>query len=430
MVIPKIFEFSHERIVDDIEFRLNMDCRHCNSHLKTVILDLGFAPPSNSYVEYSDANRPELYYPLRILVCEVCWLVQTEDYPGVRSLFNSDYAYFSSVSTSWLAHAKLYAEMIIKKLDLSAQSMVVELAANDGYLLSNFMSAGIPCLGIEPTSSTAAAAEQKGIPILCNFFTNSLAQELANKGKSADLIIGNNVYAHVPDINDFTLGLKTLLKPGGTITLEFPHVLKLVNEALFDTVYHEHFSYLSLYNVMRIFALAGLRVYDVEELRTHGGSLRIYGCHSDDNRSATSDVFRLLDREKEEGLFRLDSYSLLQERSNNIKDDLVLFLIRQKKSGKTVAGYGAAAKGNTLLNFAGIRPDLIPYVCDAALSKQNKYLPGSHIPILDPNELRTYKPDVVLLLPWNIKDELVTQLSFIREWNGRFAVAIPKLRMF
>ena len=407
-----------------------MNCRHCYHPLHHAFLDLGFAPPSNAYLTSADLKRPERYYPLKLFVCEHCWLVQTEDYAQADELFSHDYAYFSSVSQSWLAHAASYSEMIMKRLGLNEHSQVIEVAANDGYLLKNFVAAGIPCLGIEPTASTAAAAEKLDIPLVREFFGEALARHLVKEGKQADLILGNNVYAHVPDINDFTAGLKAVLKPGGTITLEFPHLMRLLEHTQFDTVYHEHFSYLSLHTVSRIFERAGLRVCDVEELPTHGGSMRVYGCHAEDARATTTVVAGLLAEEARNGMRELKTYIDFQPRADRVKDDLLLFLIEQKRAGKKVAAYGAAAKGNTLLNYAGIKPDLLPYVCDAAPSKQGKLLPGAHIPIEHPNLLRERKPDVVLILPWNIQAEVTQQLAHVREWGGKFAVAVPAMRVF
>jgi hypothetical protein len=404
-----------------------MNCRHCHAPLQHIFLDLGFAPPSNAYLSADDLLKPEVYFPLKLYVCEHCWLVQTEDYAEADELFRPDYAYFSSVSQSWLDHATRYTHMITERLALGKHSLVIEVAANDGYLLKNFVSAGIPCLGIEPTVGTAAAAEQLGIPVLREFFGQSLAQNLVAQGQRADLIIGNNVYAHVPDINDFTKGLKTALKDDGTITLEFPHLMRLLENTQFDTAYHEHFSYLSLYTVNRIFSTAGLRVWDVEELPTHGGSLRIYGCHSEDARNATTAVAKLLQKEEQAGLRHLETYRAFQPRADRIKDDLVTFLIVQKCAGKSVAAYGAAAKGNTLLNYAGIKPDLLPYVCDAAPSKQGKFLPGSHIPVFPPAILAERRPNILLILPWNIAPEVMGKQAIIRAWDGQFAVAVPQL---
>ena len=404
-----------------------MNCRHCNHLLEHIFLDLGFAPPSNAYLGEDDLIKPEHYYPLKLLVCEQCWLVQTEDYAQADELFSDDYAYFSSISQSWMTHSARYTEMITKRLGLNKNSHVIEVAANDGYLLKNFVSAGIPCLGIEPTASTAEAAEKLGIPILREFFGQTLAKELEAEGRRADLILGNNVYAHVPDINDFTLGLQTALKPGGTITLEFPHLMRLLEQTQFDTVYHEHFSYLSLHSVSQIFARAGLRVCDVEELPTHGGSLRVYGCHADDGRMTAESVATLQSKELQSGMRSLQVYQAFQSRADRVKDDLLQFLIEQKRAGKRVAAYGAAAKGCTLLNYAGIKPDLLPYVCDAAPSKQGKYLPGTHIPIYHPDVLNEFKPDIILILPWNIQTEVMEQLSHVRDWGAKFVVAVPSI---
>jgi 2-polyprenyl-3-methyl-5-hydroxy-6-metoxy-1,4-benzoquinol methylase len=406
-----------------------MNCRHCDHPLVHVFLDLGFAPPSNNYLSQADLNKPERYYPLKLFVCDHCWLVQTEDYAEANELFSHDYAYFSSVSKSWLAHAELYAEMITKRLGLNKQSQVIEVAANDGYLLKNFVTASIPCLGVEPTASTAAAAEKLGIPILREFFGQTLAKKLVADGKQADLIIGNNVYAHVPNINDFTAGLKVALKPGGTVTLEFPHLMRLLEQTQFDTVYHEHFSYLSLNSVSHIFALAGLRVFDVEELTTHGGSLRVYGCHAEDCRITAEAVSLVLKEEARRGMKSLSTYQAFQSHADRVKDDLLLFLIEQKRAGKCVAAYGAAAKGCSLLNYSGIKPDLLPYVCDASPFKQGKFLPGTHIPIEHPDVLSERKPDIVLILPWNIKAEVMQQMAHVNEWGGKFAVAVPLITL-
>lgn len=406
-----------------------MNCRHCQAHLEHVFLDLGFAPPSNAYLSADDLRAPELYFPLKLFVCSGCWLVQTAEYAQADKLFGDDYAYFSSVSQSWLKHAADYSEMITRRLGLDAGSLVIEVASNDGYLLRNFVAAGIPCLGIEPTGSTAEAAEALGIPVIREFFGVELARRLADEGRQADLIAGNNVFAHVPDINDFTAGLKTALKRGGTVTLEFPHVMQLIAQSQFDTVYHEHFSYLSLQTVARIFERAGLRVFDVEQLPTHGGSLRIYGCHQDDARPTTDVVTEILRKEDEFGLRSIDTYTSFQAKADAVKDGLVEFLIQQKRAGRRVAAYGAAAKGVTLLNYAGVKRDLLPYVCDAAPSKQGKFLPGNHVPIVHPDTVRADRPDLVLILPWNIADEVTRQHAYIAEWGGRFAVAVPGMRV-
>ena len=406
-----------------------MNCRHCARSLEHTFLDLGFAPLSNAYLSQHDLARPEKYFPLKIAVCDECWLVQTEDCALAVELFTSDYAYFSSTSTGWLAHAARYTEKIIAHLRLSRDNLVIEVASNDGYLLKNFVGAGIPCLGIEPTASTAAAAENIGIPVMREFFGEQLGRQLAATGKGADLIVGNNVYAHVPDINDFTRGLKAALKPGGTITLEFPHVMRLLEHTQFDTVYHEHFSYLSLYTVNRIFAAAGLRVWDVEELPTHGGSLRTYGCHAEDVREALPAVNALLAEESRRGLQTLSTYQDFQAKADRVKNDFLFFLVEQKRAGKKVAAYGAAAKGNTLLNYAGVKPDLLPFVCDAAAAKQGKFLPGSHIPILPPAALDLQRPDYLVILPWNIDAEVKLQNARLAKLGTKFVTAIPKLEI-
>ena len=404
-----------------------MNCRHCNSLPNQTFLDLGFAPPSNAYLSKDDLSKPEKYYPLKVKVCEECWLVQTEDYANADELFSSDYAYFSSTSTSWLTHAKEYSNKIISRLNLNKDSHVIEVASNDGYLLKNFKEANIPCLGIEPTESTAHAAEAIGINVIKKFFGETLAKELALEGKQADLIIGNNVYAHVPDINDFTKGLKALLKRTGIITLEFPHLLRLIEGTQFDTIYHEHFSYLSLYSVSKIFASCGLRIWDVEELETHGGSLRVYGCHEDDSREPLPSVDSILSKEKSYGLRKIETYKNFQPKVEKIKNDLLTFLIEQKEKGKKVVAYGAAAKGNTLLNYAGIKPDLLPFVFDAAESKQGKFLPGSHIPILNPHGMDQISTEYILVLPWNILGEIKEQLEANLKKQPQFLAGIPHL---
>lgn len=406
-----------------------MNCRYCKKHLEHPFLDLGFAPPSNAYLVADDLVRPEKYYPLRVKVCEHCWLVQTEDYAQADELFRSDYAYFSSTSTSWLAHATQYVDQITQRLNLSDASFVIEVASNDGYLLKNFIKKNIPCLGIEPTDSTAITAENLGIPVWREFFGEALAEKLVSEGKEADLIIGNNVYAHVPDLNDFTKGLKVVLKSGGTITLEFPHLMRLIEYKQFDTIYHEHFSYLSLYTVNHIFESVGLRVYDVEELSTHGGSLRVFGCHADDVRDTTLAVTTILTEEKRCGLRNLATYAYFQNSADDIKNNLLMFLIEQKRLGKKVVAYGAAAKGNTLLNYAGIKSDLLPVVCDAASAKQHKFMPGSHIPILPPSVLMERELDYVLILPWNIAKEVREQLAYLLNKGVRFVTAVPNLEI-
>lgn len=407
-----------------------MNCRHCQATLHTPFLDLGFAPPSNAYRTRESLAQPETTFPLRLHVCDTCWLVQTEDYAAADTLFNADYAYFSSTSKSWLEHARRYSAIAIERFHLGTDSFVIEIGSNDGYLLRNFVAAGIPCLGVEPTDSTAAAAEALGIPVRRAFFDSALADRVAREGAQADLVIGNNVFAHVPDINDFATGIERILKPYGTVTLEFPHFLQMVEGTQFDTAYHEHYSYLSLYTASRILGRAGLRIFDVDEIQTHGGSLRIYGCHTDDPRSDSPAVARVL-ADEDVGKLRSDvTYSDFQARAERVKDNLLLFLIEQKRSGRRVAAYGAAAKGNTLLNFAGVKPDLIRCVYDAARAKQGKYLPGSHIPILPTAELQEHRPDTVLILPWNLAGEVREQQRCIGAWGGRFAVALPRLELY
>ena len=404
-----------------------MKCRHCATPLAHTFLDLGFAPPSNAYLTVADLMKPEKYYPLKIKVCDQCWLVQTEDYAQADELFSPDYAYFSSTSTGWLAHAELFAEKITRQLQLTHDSLVIEVASNDGYLLKNFLEANIPCLGIEPTASTADAAEKLGISVVREFFGEQLGKHLAAEGKQADLIVGNNVYAHVPDINDFTRGLKATLKPGGTVTLEFPHLMRLIEHTQFDTVYHEHFSYLSLYTVVRIFKAVGLSVWDVEELPTHGGSLRIYGGHAENASHTSAAVSAMLAEEARRGLQTLATYQHFQVKADRVKDELLAFLIEKKRAGKKVAAYGAAAKGNTLLNYAGVKPDLLPFVCDAAGAKQEKFMPGSHIPILTPAVLFEQRPDYLVILPWNIAAEVRQQNAQLAELGTKFVTAVPQL---
>lgn len=407
-----------------------MKCRHCGSELHLPFLDLGNAPPSNAYLTEVAVLAPEIWFPLRILVCESCWLVQTEDHAGREALFTQDYAYFSSFSTTWLAHAKRYVAQMIERFGLNASSCVVEVAANDGYLLQYVKQAGIPCYGIEPTTSTASAARSKGIDIVERFFGGELAEELVQAGRLADLMVANNVLAHVPDINDFVSGFTRLLKPQGVATFEFPHLLRMVQENQFDTAYHEHYSYLSLTAVQRIFAANGLTVFDVEQLPTHGGSLRVFAQRSDaDVHEHSAAVAALLETEAQAGMTTPVFYQAFQRQAEKVKDDLVLFLIDAKRRGLKVGAYGAAAKGNTLLNFAGIRPDLLPYVADKNPAKQNKCMPGSRIPIVDEAHLKADRPDLTLILPWNLREEVMAQLAYVREWGGEFVTAVPALEV-
>jgi SAM-dependent methyltransferase len=398
--------------------------------LRTPFLDLGAAPPSNAYLQHDKLNTPEIWYPLRLMVCDACWLVQTEDYAGREALFTEDYAYFSSFSDSWLRHSEAYVAAMISRFALDAGSMVVEVAANDGYLLQYVARAGIPNYGIEPTASTARAARARGIDIVERFFGAALGEELAVSGRSADLIAANNVLAHVPDINDFVKGFAALLKRTGVATFEFPHLLRMVSENQFDTAYHEHYSYLSLTAVERIFASNGLRVFDVEEIPTHGGSLRVFAQRADADRQVSAGVAELLAREEEAGIRTQGFYAGFQKRAESVKLDFTTFLIEQRRSGRKVAAYGAAAKGNTLLNFAGIRSDLIAYVVDRNPAKAGKYMPGSRIPIVGEERLKKDSPDILVILPWNLKDEVAMQLADLRISGMRMAVAVPELTIF
>ena len=402
-----------------------MKCRNCQTPLKHVFLDLGAAPPSNAYLSADALHAPEVHYPLRVFVCHACWLVQTEDFAGRETFFSEDYAYFSATSQSWLAHAARFCTEMTDRFGLGPDSFVVEVASNDGYLLRNFVAADIPCLGIEPTRSTAEAATAIGVPTRQVFFGAEPGQQMQAQGEAADLIVGNNVYAHVPDIRDFTQGLAAALKPEGVVSLEFPHLMQLIQGDQFDTVYHEHFSYLSLGTVSTLFRDAGLRVFDVQELPTHGGSLRVLGCLDGASHGTTEKVADILAAEQAFGLTRAETYEGFTQRAEAIKNGLLSFLIEQRRAGKTVAGYGAAAKGNTLLNFAGVRPDLLSFVCDAAPGKQGKYLPGSRIPILPPEALERETPDTILILPWNIADEIRAQLAHL---DADFVTAIPEIR--
>ena len=407
-----------------------MQCRHCHAELTLPFIDLGTAPPSNAYLTRDQLAAPETWYPLRVFTCTNCWLVQTEDYAHHAELFSNDYAYFSSFSPSWLAHSQAYVEAMRERFSLGAASLVSEVAANDGYLLQYVKAAGIPCYGVEPTAGTAAAARAKGIDVVERFFGVALADELAQQGRQVDLVAANNVLAHVPDINDFTAGFARLLNPQGVATFEFPHLLRLVSECQFDTIYHEHFSYLSLCAVSRIFDCNGLSVFDVEEIPTHGGSLRVYAQRSDSGHHLTlAAVGALLERERAAGVTSTAYYEGFQSRAERIKDDFLAFLLDAKRQCKTVAGYGAAAKGNTLMNYAGIRPDLIAFVADRNPAKQGKYMPGSRVPIVAEQHLLDARPDCVVVFPWNLKAEVSQQLAYIRTWGGSLVAAVPKLEV-
>jgi len=415
-----------------------MNCRGCGAHLTLPLIDLGTSPPSNAYLRAEQLTQAEQWVPLKVGVCEQCWLVQTEDYTSAQSLFDADYAYFSSYSSSWLNHAERYVDEMVERFALDADSRVVEIAANDGYLLQYVAARGIPCLGIEPTRSTAAAARAKGLEIREVFFGQGAAQSLVQDGWSADLMAANNVLAHVPDINDFLKGFATLLKPAGVATFEFPHLLSLMADHQFDTLYHEHYSYLSLTAVQTLCERNGLEVFDVSRLPTHGGSLRVFvqradglrldglGLH-DPHRAVQATVQQLLDEEREAGVMTRAFYATLAPAAERIKHQLLRFLLQAKADGKRVAGYGAAAKGNTLLNYAGVKPDLLAWVADANPHKQGKFLPGSRIPVVSPERIAEEKPDYLLVLPWNLLTEVSEQQAQVRSWGARFVIAVPEL---
>jgi 2-polyprenyl-3-methyl-5-hydroxy-6-metoxy-1,4-benzoquinol methylase len=407
-----------------------MNCRFCQNNLKHEFVDLGFSPPSNSFLTHQQLNEPETSFPLKIMVCEQCFLVQIDEFAKHDAIFDSNYLYFSSYSKSWLAHAKAYTDLMVKRFKYDSKSQVIEIASNDGYLLQYFKEKNIPVLGIEPTANTAAAAKKKGIESVVDFFSVALAKELVAKNIKADLLLGNNVLAHVPDINDFVGGMKIILKESGVITMEFPHLMQLIDKNQFDTIYHEHFSYLSFYTVKQIFAAKGLEMFDVEEIPTHGGSLRIYAKHkADKSKKIESNVAKLLKKEIKKGLNKIEAYHSFQPRVLKVKIDVLTFLIKQHNAGKKVVAYGAAAKGNTLLNYCGVGNDLIKFVVDANPHKQDKYLPASHIPVLKEAYLKSEKPDFVMILPWNLSEEIIDQLSYIKEWGGRFVVPIPKIKI-
>lgn len=407
-----------------------MKCRFCQTELKKVFIDLFNSPASNSFLTAEQLNEPELFYPLKVYTCHECFLVQVDEYKKSDSIFDSSYVYFSSYSSSWLAHAKKYVEKMTERFGLNNKSQVVEVASNDGYLLQYFVKKNIPVLGIEPTSNTAEVAKTKGVESVIDFFGIRLAKDLAGQGVKADLLLGNNVLAHVPDIVDFTKGLKILLNKEGVVTMEFPHLVQLIENNQFDTIYHEHFSYLSFTTVTKIFEAAGLTMFDVDEIPTHGGSLRIYAKHQEDRSKEVSvNVNNLLEKENGKGIRELEYYGGFQKRALAVKLSVLEFLQVQKKAGKKVAAYGAAAKGNTLLNYCGVKADLIDFVVDANPHKQNKYLPGSHIPVVNEQYLKEQKPDFVIIFPWNIKEEVKAQLAYINEWNGKFVIAIPQFHI-
>lgn len=407
-----------------------MNCRFCKTELKNVFIDLVNSPASNSFLSEEQLNEPEIFYPLKVYTCDKCFLVQVDEYKKSDAIFDSTYVYFSSYSTSWLQHAKEYATMMSERFGYNERSLVIEVASNDGYLLQYFKQKNIPVLGIEPTANTASAAQEKGIDSVVEFFGVRLAKELKAKDITADLLLGNNVLAHVPDILDFVGGIKIILKEKGVVTMEFPHLMQLINNNQFDTIYHEHFSYLSFHTVKEIFESQELEMFDVEEISTHGGSLRIYAKHKNDkSKTISPNVDLLVQKENEKGLTSLNYYENFQQKALKVKLDFTRFLIEQKNAGKTVAAYGAAAKGNTLLNYCGIKNDLIGFVVDASPHKQNKFLPASHIPVVNEDHLKKVKPDFVIIFPWNLKDEISKQLNYIKDWGGKFIVAVPHLEI-
>lgn len=403
-----------------------MNCRHCNQPLTLKLIDLGSAPPSNAYLNEERLRSPEVWYPLRVMVCQECWLVQTQDFARPEELFHDEYAYFSSISSTWLVHAQHYVQQMTDRFDLDEKSLVIELGSNDGYLLQYVKERGIPALGIEPTAVVARAAREKGIEVREKFFDSQLATELVAEGFQADLVVANNVLAHVPDINDFSAGVTKLLKPKGVATFEFPHLLNLFLHNQFDTIYHEHFSYLSMYTVKRIFESVGLQVFDLQELPTHGGSLRVFAqVHRHSPHKVTGAVERVIHREVNLGMTQPGFYQGMEQRCLELKHRFLEFLLEARRLKKTVAAYGAAAKGNTFLNFAGVRPDLLSYVADRNPVKQGLYMPGSRIPIVNEEHLREKRPDYVVILPWNLTTEIMEQLAYVRSWNGRFVTALP-----
>lgn len=410
-----------------------MKCRHCNNPLQHVFADLAYSPISNAMLTIDKLQKPEDYFPLKVFVCDKCFLVQVDEMKEADKIFDSEYTYFSSISTTWLNHTMNYVDLMMKKFNYNENSQVIEIASNDGCLLQNFLKYNVPVLGIDPTSNTAELAEKRGVKTLVDFFGVGLAQQkLVDQGIQADLLIGNNVLAHVPDINDFVKGMKIALKDTGIITMEFPHLMRLVEQNQFDTIYHEHFSYLSLMSVNTIFKSFGLEIFDVEELPTHGGSLRIYAKHQENNSiNPSPSVKRMIQTEIEMGMKNVSYYTGFQNKIENIKYEALTFLIQEKRKGKKFIGYGAASKGNTFINYCGIKgTDIISFVVDASPIKQGKYLPGSHIPVLGKEKIKTFKPDYVIILPWNIKDEIIEDLSFIREWGGKFVTFIPETKVF
>ena len=407
-----------------------MKCRFCDNHLTNIFIDLGSSPPSNSYLSKENLNKPEAFYPLKIFLCENCFLVQIDEYKKSSEIFSDEYVYFSSYSSSWLSHAKEYVDMVIERFGINQDWFIIEIASNDGYLLQYFQKANIPCLGIEPSLKTAAVAKEKKIVVIEDYFGTKLAKNMVSKDTRADLLIGNNVLAHVPNIKDFIKGLKILLNDTGIITMEFTHLMQLIDKNLFDTMYHEHFSYLSLMTIKQIFEAFGLELFDVEEISTQGGSLRIYVKHKEDQtKNISENVQNLINKELQKKMDSVDYYQDFQSKANVVKEDLLRFLVEQKLNGKKVIGYGAAAKGNTLLNYCEINEDLIKFVVDISPHKQGKYMPGSHIPIVNEEEIKKFKPDYVLILPWNIKEEIIAQLDYVKKWGCKFVIPMPKVEV-
>ncbi|AFY36960.1 C-methyltransferase [[Leptolyngbya] sp. PCC 7376] len=408
---------------------MSSKCRFCQTPLSQTFVDLGMSPLANSYLKFESLSSAEKFYPLHTYVCSSCYLVQLEEFESPTHIFG-DYAYFSSFSDSWLKHCENYANKIVRELSLDQGSKVVEIASNDGYLLQYFQRQAIPVLGIEPAANVAEVAREKGVNTRVCFFGKDEAQRVLANESGADLLIANNVLAHVPDINDFVAGMKTILKPTGVITVEFPHLLNLINYNQFDTIYHEHFSYLSLFTVEQIFDHHGLRIFDVDELRTHGGSLRIYACHHENqHRLQEEKVIQVKQRELDKGLDKTATYNAFSEQVKETKRKILDFAIKAKRKSKKIVAYGAPAKGNTLLNYCGIRSDFIDFTVDRSVYKQGLYLPGTHIPILEPEKIREAKPDYLMILPWNLQEEIISQMSYIREWGGQFVIPIPQLEI-
>lgn len=426
-VSTEVYKMKQNRVGEEFH---QPKCRFCNHKLTHSVVDLGTSPLCQKHVKQADLNQMERFYPLQAYVCEQCWLVQLEEFATADDIFDDEYAYFSSFSSSWLTHCKSYTDLMQERFGLNSNSFVTEIASNDGYLLQYFVEKGIPVLGVEPTANTAEAAIQKGVPTEVVFFGEATAQKLIQQYRKADLLLGNNVLAHVPDLNDFIKGIKIMLADQGVLTMEFPHLHQLIHQNQFDTIYHEHFSYFSLTSVCKIFAHHGITLFDVDQLPTHGGSLRIYGRHTEDHSKPISDnIYQLLNDEEKWGMTTLDYYAAFEERVKETKRSLLEFLITQKRKGKQIVGYGAPGKGNTLLNYCGIRTDFLDYTVDRNPHKQGNFLPGTHIPILHPDTIQQTKPDYILILPWNLKDEITEQLAFAKEWGAKFVIPIPTVQI-